>query len=78
MGHGERTRRLMRTVNDRISEVLEEAGLAEGDFLCECAIERCERTVHLSLAEYVLLDGNRARLIAHAPMDRKHPSSVVS
>jgi len=76
MGHGERTRRLMRTVNDRISEVLEEAGLAEGDFLCECAIERCERTVHLSLAEYVFLDGNRARLVAHAPMDRKHPSVV--
>ena len=32
MGHGERTRRLKRTVNDRISEVLEEAGLVEGDF----------------------------------------------
>jgi hypothetical protein len=78
VGHGERTRRLKRTVNDRISEVLEEAGLAEGDFLCECAMERCERTVHLSLAEYVSLDGNRTRLIAHARVDRKHSSPVVS
>jgi hypothetical protein len=31
--HGERTRRLKQTVNDRISVVLEEAGLASGDFL---------------------------------------------
>jgi hypothetical protein len=76
MGHGERTRRLKRTVNDRISEVLGEAGLGEGVFLCECAIERCERTVDLSLAEYVSFDGDRTRLIAHAPMDKKHPSSV--
>jgi hypothetical protein len=63
--HGERTRRLKQTVNDRISVVLEEAGLASGDFLCECGIENCERTVTLSLGEYVSLDGNRSRLIAH-------------
>jgi hypothetical protein len=71
-------RRLKRTVNDRIAQVLEGAGLAEGDLLCECAIERCERTVHLRLPEYISLDGNRTRLIAHARVDRKHPSSVVS
>jgi hypothetical protein len=76
MGHGERTRRLKGTMNDRIFEVLNEAGLTEADFLCECAIERCKRTVHLTLAEYSTLERNRARLIAYAPVDRMHDSVV--
>jgi hypothetical protein len=51
------------------SVVLKEAGLASGDFLCECGIEDCEQTVALSLGEYVSLDGNCSRLIAH---DERH------
>jgi hypothetical protein len=74
MGHGERTRRLKRTVNDRIFEVLEGAGRMEADFLCECAREGCERTVHLGLAEYISLEGDRTRLIAHAWVEQMHAS----
>ena len=66
MRPGERTRRRKQTVNDGLSVVLEEAGLASGDFLCECGMEDCERTVTLRLGEYVSLEGNRSRLIAHA------------
>jgi hypothetical protein len=78
VGHGERIRGLKRTVNDRIFQVLEGTGLVEADFLCECAIESCERTVRLGLAEYSSLDGNRTRLIDHAPVEQMHASVVSS
>ena len=46
---------LMREVNDRIFEVLDELGSEDGDFLCECGEDACAETVQLTLREYAAL-----------------------
>jgi len=70
MDHGEQHRRLMRAVNDRVRDIMGKHGVTEAEFLCECAIEDCTRTVRLPLELYDSLDGNRARLVAHGAHEK--------
>lgn len=46
---------LMREVNERIYEILEEDGSEDGDFLCECGDEDCDETIQITLREYAAL-----------------------
>ena len=45
-----RNQALIREVNERIEQMLEDA--AHPEFLCECGDENCIQTLQLSIAEY--------------------------
>jgi hypothetical protein len=64
-----------RSADDLVARLYEAADAVEDEAVRDAIY--CERTVHLSLAEYISLDGNRTRLIAHTRVDRKHASSFV-
>jgi hypothetical protein len=82
MSQADTQRRLTREVNDRISALLREEGLPEGEFLCECTRVDCTGTVTMSLDAYESLGDDRTPLVAHGPRDprtrRSHDEATGS
>ena len=56
---------LFREVNERLREVSELSGTAEGglDVVCECADEDCVERIGISLADYVRLRAHPRRFL---------------